>query len=369
MSESSIAVLLVEDNPGDVRLIEEILNEDNSGQFDLDRATDLETALKRLTGGGIDVVLLDLSLPDSQGIDTFNQVHAHSPHVPIVVLTGLMDDAVAAQTLSNGGQDFLNKGPLNLLALQKSIRHAMQRTRAPQSYPVKQAVEVAERVHDEFLAALSHKLRELLTSMRSGIAGLMEAANIDADQRTALAGIRNHVERQARLVDDIRAYARVGMEGKAFGLVECDDIVEGVLDRLKPSMDETRTEVVHKALPTVWGDGAQIGQLFENLIANAMQWRGEAPLRIHVGVDCQGPEWVFSILDNGIGFDPRDDGRLFTIFQTLRDGDEDPGTGAGLAICKKIVERHGGRIWAESQPGQGSCIFFTLLAKADDAVA
>jgi CheY-like chemotaxis protein len=194
MSEKSITVLLLEDNPGDARVITALLEEETSSRFNLLHVTELKTGLERLTQGGIDVALLDLSLPDSQGIDTFNQVHTHSPQVPIVVLSGLKDDAVRAQVLRAGGQDFLTKGVLNLSVLHQSLRHAIDRKQAEASRDVKHAVEAANRVHDQFLAVLSDELRMPLTSVLTTVSALTVEPTAGADLLATLATIRLHLE-------------------------------------------------------------------------------------------------------------------------------------------------------------------------------
>jgi len=136
------------------------------------------------------------------------------------------------------------------------------------------------------------------------------------------------------------------------------------LSNLKVILGETGTVIDHDPLPTVRGDSIQLGQVFQNLIGNAIKFRGNAPPRIHVGARRNNGEWVFEVRDNGIGIDPRNFERIFVLFQRLHTRQEYPGTGMGLAICKKIIERHGGRIWVESKPGEGTAFFFTLPAAA-----
>jgi DNA-binding response OmpR family regulator len=160
MTESPITVLLIEDNPGDARLIQEILREETSARFTVQHADRLATGLERLAAGGIDVVLLDLSLPDSHGLDTFHQVHARSPQVPIIVLTALDDEAVAIETLQSGGQDYLVKTYLNYAVMHRSIRYSIERQRVIEELErAKEAAEAANRATDQLLAVLGYGRR------------------------------------------------------------------------------------------------------------------------------------------------------------------------------------------------------------------
>jgi len=135
-----------------------------------------------------------------------------------------------------------------------------------------------------------------------------------------------------------------------------------VLADLKVAIEEAGATVTSTPLPLVMADSTQLGQLFQNLIGNALKFRSAELPRIHLSANCNGKEWIFSVSDNGIGIEPHYVERIFVIFQRLHGKDEYPGTGIGLAICKKIVERHGGRIWVESQPGRGSAFYFALPA-------
>ena len=169
------------------------------------------------------------------------------------------------------------------------------------------------------------------------------------------------VERMERLINDLLEYSRVGTRGKPFEPTDSEAVLAETLENLKTGIQESRAEVTHDPLPTVNADALQLEQVFQNLIANAMKFRREdEPPRIHVSAEKSDHEWVFSVRDNGIGIAPEHVGRLFKIFERLHPADRYPGTGMGLAICKKIVERHGGRIWVESELGTGSTFYFTI---------
>ena len=173
--------------------------------------------------------------------------------------------------------------------------------------------------------------------------------------------------RMQRLINDLLNYSRVGTHQKEPTPVSSESALTTALQNLAISIQETRAEVSHDAMPMLMADGDQLTLLLQNLIGNAIKFQPEATPRIHVGVkQVRGPGgeamWEFSVKDNGIGIDPEYFEKVFVIFQRLQTRETYPGTGMGLAICKKIVERHGGRIWLESQPGEGTTFFFTMKA-------
>jgi signal transduction histidine kinase len=366
MSEKQIKVLMIEDNPGDARLIREVLNEDSSAQVKLEHVTRLDAALARLAEGETDVILLDLFLPDSQGIDTFNRVHGHSPEVPIVVLSGLDDEAVVAETLRSGGQDYLNKGILDFCVLHRSIQHAIGRNRPREDERRGDVGALGVDVtSDQLLGVLARALRAPLARVLSAVSALSNDQALTADHLPALAMIQRHLEEEARVVDDLLAYSRVGTRLAAtFQPTDCEAVLERAVADLKPLIEESAAVVTHDPLPTLMADAVEMQQSFQHLIAAAMRYRGDAPLRIHVAAVHDDKQCVLSFQVNRAGFDPALADRIFTPFQRLHAGDDYPGTGLALAICKKIVEHHGGRIWAESAPGRGFrfCVAFLVNA-------
>jgi len=162
------------------------------------------------------------------------------------------------------------------------------------------------------------------------------------------------------LIKDLLAYSRVDLHSRSFERVDCEKAFDAAVANLKLAIEENKATVTRDALPQVKGDTVQLTQIFQNLIGNALKFHGPEPPRIHVSAQLKNEEWLFSVRDNGIGIDPRDFERIFVIFQRLHTRQEYPGTGMGLAICKRIIERHGGRMWVESQSGKGSVFFFTL---------
>lgn len=166
--------------------------------------------------------------------------------------------------------------------------------------------------------------------------------------------------RMQQLIRDLLEYSRVGTRGAAFASVDCGELVAGVIDDLGTAIVESGALVVAADLPTVTADRVQLRQLFQNLIENALKYRSAAPPEVAIAVAQEGGRWHFTVRDNGIGIAPEYADRIFVIFQRLHTQAEYPGTGIGLALCKKIVERHGGRIWLEAQAGGGTTFHFTL---------
>jgi light-regulated signal transduction histidine kinase (bacteriophytochrome) len=167
-------------------------------------------------------------------------------------------------------------------------------------------------------------------------------------------------QRMQRLINDLLSYSRVGRRGAAFGHVSLADAFDVVTGDLRATIEQTGATITCDPLPRVWADGTQLTQLLQNLVANALKFHGEAPPRVHVGAERRGREWQISVRDNGIGIEPQYAERIFVIFQRLHTKSEYPGSGIGLSICKKIVNRHGGRIWVEPSPEGGSVFRFSL---------
>lgn len=217
----------------------------------------------------------------------------------------------------------------------------------------------------QFAYIASHDLQEPLR-MVSSYLQLLERrykGQLDADADDFIHFAVDGAKRMRALINDLLAYSRVQTRGKPFEYTNGEKVLEITLTNLKQAVEESRAEITHDPLPAVMADELQLVQVFQNLIENALKFRGNEPPRIHVSARREGNEWVFSVRDNGIGIEPQYAEKIFGIFQRVYGTAEYPGTGIGLAISKRIVERHGGRIWVESEPETGSTFYFTLPIK------
>ncbi|MGH7181418.1 MAG: sensor histidine kinase [Nitrospiraceae bacterium] len=214
----------------------------------------------------------------------------------------------------------------------------------------------------QFAYVASHDLKEPLRMVASYTQLLARRykGQLDSDADEFIKYAVDGANRMQWLINDLLAYSRVSVQDKVFEEVDCNRVLEEVLSDLRMAIEESLAVVTHAPLPSVMADRLQLGQLFQNLIGNAIKFHGREHPRVYVSAERRPNEWLFSIRDNGVGLDPEYAERIFVIFQRLHTRDEYPGTGIGLAICKKIVERHGGRIWVVSQTGQGATFHFTL---------
>jgi PAS domain S-box-containing protein len=217
---------------------------------------------------------------------------------------------------------------------------------------------------DRFAGVVAHDLHEPLRTVKNYVTDLTKRyeGQIDAEADRIIGLAVGAIERMQELINSLLVYARAGSRTLERVPISCEDVLAHVLFGLQAAIGESRAEVTHDPLPTVNADGRQIKQLFQNLVSNAIKFRSKEAPKIHIGAERKGGEWVFQVKDNGIGIEADYRERIFGAFQRLHPQTEYPGSGMGLAICKKIVERHGGRIWAESEPGMGSSFYFSLPA-------
>jgi signal transduction histidine kinase len=220
---------------------------------------------------------------------------------------------------------------------------------------------------DQFASVVSHDLQEPLRMITAYVHLLQTeyAGKLDKDADQFIGYAVDGARRMQGLINDLLTYSRVGTRGKEFTPTDCNVVLARTLLNLKMAIDESGARVTHDPMPTVLGDEFQLGQLFQNLIGNAIKYRGERAPEVHVGCEREGDMWRFAVRDNGIGIHPDYAERIFVIFQRLHTRQEYPGSGIGLAICKKIVDRHRGEIWVESEPKKGSTFYFTLPVKQD----
>jgi len=372
-----------------------------------------EDAVKKAAQISPDLVLMDIMLHgEMDGITAAEKIHA-SFDIPIIYITAYADDETLKRAKITEPYGYIVK-PFKERELQISIEMALYKHKAEEALRKahdeleirvqdrtselqevnkalqaeieerKRAEEALRKAHDEleirvqertaelarsnaeleqFAYIASHDLQEPLR-MISGFTRLLERrykGRLDSSADEFIAYIVDGAARMQRMIEDLLAYSRVGTLGKQFEPTNLEAIFEEAMTNLKVSIEENKSEITHDPLPTVMADATQIVQLLQNLISNGIKFRKreEVP-RVHVSAGRKGDEWVFSVKDNGIGISPEFMGHLFQLFQRERTAGEYPGTGIGLAICKKIVERHSGRIWAESEHGRGSTFYFTI---------
>ena len=222
---------------------------------------------------------------------------------------------------------------------------------------------------EQFAYVISHDLQEPLRMVSSYTQLLAQryGDKLDADADEFIAYAVDGAERMQALLHDLLEYSRVGTRGKPFSWVNCKDAVDKAVANLQIAIQESGASMTYDVLPTVMGDEGQLVRLFQNLIGNAVKFQRDDPPRVRISAQRRYNKVAFSVQDNGIGIEPAHSQSIFEIFRRLHTREEYPGTGMGLAICKKIVERHGGHISVQSKPGEGSTFRFTLAVAGDEA--
>lgn len=350
-------VLLVEDNPGDARLLREMFNEDNSRDVDLTCVSFMAEAEHHLAEHAVDIILLDLGLPDAQGLTAIRRARRAAPNVPLVVLTGLDDEALAAQSLQEGAQDYLIKGQIETRGLLRALRYATERKRL-------------ERLKDEFVSTVSHELRTPLTSI-AGSLGLLtgQAAEMFSEPAARLLRIaHSNCQRLVRLVNDILDVEKLESGHVVFDFrqVEVRSLVEQTIESLRGFAEGHRVKIRFEAVAAVddvWADPDRLAQVVTNLLSNAVKFSlPDGEVVVTVAKDDEIDRVRISVRDHGPGI--ADDFKPH-IFERFAQADatnarRKGGTGLGLSIVKQIVDRLGGEIGFGDAPAGGTIFYVEL---------
>ncbi|HLO77802.1 MAG TPA: response regulator [Magnetospirillum sp.] len=375
----TIRVLLLEDDPADARLVERMLRRITSTQFVVEIVGRLHQATQRLVQGNVDVVLADLSLPDSAGLSTLTALTQAAPHLPVVVLTGNDDDAQAIDALKHGAQDYLVKGNSDGLMLARVVRYAIERKAAERALKeARDRAELAAHAKSVFLATVGHEVRTPLNGIL-GMARLLLDTPLDIKQRTFAETVVSSGELLLGLVNDILDFSRLDADGLTLEAVSFDvvDLVDELRLMMAPRAAEKGLILGCRFGPDVpafvTGDPLRLRQILLNLVGNAIKFTERGGVTISVeSLETLADGRValrFAVSDTGIGIPEEARDGLFTEFWqadssiTRRFG----GTGLGLAICKRLVTLMGGDIGYDSQDGTGSSFWFVLALPAADA--
>jgi signal transduction histidine kinase len=368
----TLQVLLVEDNAGDARLLREMFSKERAGSFELTHLLRMSEAVVHLAKGGVDVVLLDLGLPDGHGLDTVRRAHAVAPGVPVIVLTGLDDEALAAAAMAEGAQDYLIKGQIENRALPRALRHAIERYRMQRETELLRTNQM--QFKDEFLSHVSHELRSPLTAIYQFVTILLDrlAGELEPKQHQYLEIVLRNVKQLQSMINDLLEVTRM-QAGKLTIEVQATSVADAIgyaVNTLQGAADAKGINLSadvgseSQPLPAACADPMRLQQILVILIDNAIKFTpASGVVRVRARVLEANPTLLLlEVSDNGCGISPHLTERIFErLYQAA-----DPATagrtglGLGLYICKELVTRQGGRIWVEKATVQGAVFCVTL---------
>lgn len=373
-----IHVLLIEDSLGDSKLISDMLTESRDFQFSFKQASRLKTGRELLQQSKFDIVLLDLNLPDSFGVNSAASLIQDFPEVPIVIITNNDNKEAGVTAVKLGAQDYIVKFFTDSYSLIRSVIYAIERKKLERQYKndnfnsdlsskLRTAGEELEKTRKELqdlIYVVSHDLREPVRTISNFTEMLRRRFRdkIDPDANTYIDFVLNGTENIQNMLDDLLVYSRITPARTQIKEVDLNLVFESILNRLAPQIEAQKAEINFERLPVIQADPSHMKELFFQFISNSLTYTNNAPV-ITIRSSKRDLSWLFSIEDNGIGIEKEFFDRIFIMFQRLHTREEYSGRGMGLSICKKIVELYGGSIWVESQLMKGTTFVFSIPEK------
>jgi signal transduction histidine kinase len=369
---TTLRVLLVEDNTADVELVLLALRS-NGLQVSSDMVQTAEDFTQRIRSGVYDIILADYNLPQWRGMETLEILRREHLDIPLIVVTGYLGEEKAVECIKQGATDCVLKDHLGRLPL--SVRRALeekqlrQQRRQSEEELARKIEELARSNQDleQFAYVASHDLQEPLRMVANYTQLMAERYRGQLDEQADKYihyAVDGAVRMQA-LIQDLLKFSRVGKREFDLRPTELRTVVEQALKNLEAAIHESGVQIHWNGLPAVMGDASQLALVFQNLIANGIKFHGAETPAIQIDAEKKDREWVLTVSDNGIGIPAENWQDVFVIFRRLHTRTEYSGNGIGLSICKKIVERHGGKIWLETPAKPGCCFKFTLPAQPD----
>lgn len=357
--QRKLRVLLVEDNPSDGELMLHALKK---AGFDSESEV-VQTAQEfadRIRANKYEIILADYRLPGWNGMETVTILRQEGLDIPVVLVSGALGELNAVECIKQGAADYVLKD--HLARLPQSVRRAIdEKELRDENRRTHEELTRSNRDLEQFAYVASHDLQEPLRMVATYTQLLAERYQGRLDEN-ADKYIHYAVEgalRMQTLVKDLLAFSRVGRKQEAPRQVDCNVALQSVMTNLQSVIQESGAQISWGDLPVLFAGQSELLQLFQNLIGNAIKFRRSETPQIRITAKKKKKEWLFSVEDNGIGIAPQHADDVFVIFKRLHTREEYPGSGIGLAICKKIVEQNQGHIWVESEPGQGSTFRFT----------
>ena len=369
MKKKALQILLVEDNMADATLLREMFTKERPGSFEFTHVLRMSEALVHLEKGGVDIVLLDMGLPDAHGLETVEQAHAVAPDVAVIVLTGLDDEAMASDAMKAGAQDYLVKGQIENRALPRALRYAIERHRLQKETDLIRTHQL--QFKDEFLSHVSHELRSPLTAIYQFVTILTDrlAGELAPEQDRYLEIVLRNVKQLESMIDDLLEVTRV-QAGKLAIEVQrtavADAIVYAVntLQGAAAAKGIVLSSDIAPESPLVCADPTRLRQILIILLDNAIKFTPQGgTVKVQARALQEGSTFLLlEVSDSGCGIAPDMTERIFERLLQASDPTlaSRKGLGLGLYICKELVARQGGKIWATSTFGEGSVFSVTL---------